>query len=106
MKDLTGYIVPSIFRNKLIVSAFDEKFFDLNNSTFGNYCAIYPNPVANYLSILSDTGEIYYLHVYNLSGRVRLQRLKVGSNKIDVSDFISGLYFVVLQSGFNELPKK
>jgi len=65
----------------------DENSESVNNIA-QNHFSIYPNPVSELLNIEANNNEI---SIYNLSGKLIT---KTTNNKIDVSDWENGIYFI------------
>ncbi len=64
------------------------------DATFAQNVKLYPNPVANELSI-TNAGEISKVHVINMTGKVVMNVNTTSSQiKIDVSSLDDGLYIV------------
>ena len=70
-----------------------------------NSLTIYPNPVANILSIRSSF-NILYVSILDLNGRIVKRFEKLDATQIDVSDLESGMYFLTLQSSESNFTKK
>ena len=62
-----------------------------------NAVQLYPNPADNYLHINANGKEIQNISIYNLQGRVLLSVQNV-TDKIDIRDFVSGLYIVSVKT--------
>ena len=68
-------------------------------STKSTSIALYPNPVANYLTIDNTLTEPLTLTIYSLEGKIILSAsLLKGTQNIDLSALQSGPYFVVIGS--------
>ncbi|MGV6829715.1 MAG: T9SS type A sorting domain-containing protein [Flavobacteriales bacterium] len=63
----------------------------INNNSFENF-AIYPNPIETILYIKTKRKIIEKIKIINLQGEIIKE--KYDSNKINVSNLVSGLYFV------------
>jgi hypothetical protein len=65
----------------------------------GVQITLYPNPAKNAVNILSEDG-LQHIEVYNLLGQSIYAITLIGSNKhtIDISDYVSGIYFVKIAS--------
>ena len=69
------------------------------SSTKSTSIALYPNPVANYLTIDNTLTEPLTLTIYSLEGKIILSTsLLNGTQNIDLSALQSGPYFVVIGS--------
>ncbi len=80
----------------------DCGFLGINNSDFVTF-EIYPNPVNNYLTIVSDE-FIYSIKIYSINGV--LVKKPNTSLKIDLSDLSKGIYFIKLNIGGKKKIKK
>lgn len=62
---------------------------------------IYPNPTSDMLAIDGGSNKIFELVVYNIHGAIVKSQVYVGVNYVDlnVSDLISGLYFIKVNNG-------
>ncbi len=63
--------------------------------------SIYPNPTKEYLNI--DCSSLQSVSVYNILGK---ELLKGNNNRIDVSSFSKGVYFIKVSDGINASTKK
>ena len=63
--------------------------------------SIYPNPTKEYLNI--DCSSLESVSVYNILGK---ELLKGNNNRIDVSSFSKGVYFIKVSDGINASTKK
>lgn len=68
---------------------FDD-YLSVNNASEKNRALVYPNPVSNYLTILSDE-KVSEVKVFNLSGQLIAQSY---SDKINFSSFPKGNYII------------
>jgi len=110
------YDVVSVFFNFNVVPSATETYY-LDNVSFGNLSTgiteyrsnptftVYPNPANDFVtidaSLLEDVNQIV---VTNSIGQVVLQKnVSALDNKIDVSNFDNGVYFMILNS---ELGRK
>lgn len=75
--------------------------------TFNIYkSTIYPNPATNNI-IINNVDEFKEYSILNIQGRIlRTQRLSPFVNRINISDFPSGLYFINLRSESNNFSTK
>ena len=55
----------------------------------------YPNPATNYIKLLSD----FQFTIYDELGRVVSSGFEVQGGQVDLSDFKSGIYFILLDNG-------
>ncbi len=97
-----NYMVEVIDKNTCVLQS--ELVFVLYTPTqqidHANRIMVYPNPSAAHLYIQLNKLKIDYINVYNTLGVQTLQVKKPPSElKINVSDWIAGLYFVKFQSG-------
>ena len=78
-----------------VLKGTDETFFE-----------VYPNPTDNYLILKSDQKFTNAVGtVFNCNGKVA-QRIRLNTNKIDVSSLRSGLYFLVIQTQDKTITRK
>lgn len=75
----------------------------LSISDLQNNIIVYPNPAKNNLFINSNL-ELVYLKLYNLNGQ--LTKTVFESNKLDISDLKSGVYFIEIQTSLNKIYRK
>lgn len=60
-----------------------------------NAIAIYPNPVSQYFMITSPQINVDFVEIFNTSGQlVKTQKLDETNNKIQVSEFETGIYYL------------
>lgn len=66
------------------------------NESFQNPISIYPNPSSNYLIVENEEiGIPFSMDIYDTKGlRVKTLKIQNGKTKIDLSDLISGVYFI------------
>jgi hypothetical protein len=74
--------------------------FDNNKTTASNYKSIvYPNPSANFISIKTENLIIKNLKIYSFDGKLVLtQNEFLTHEKIDVSNFENGMYFMIFEN--------
>ena len=73
-----------------------EDIYSQNNFT------VYPNPVANEFLIPDFGFRIFSIDIYDVLGnKMNNWQLSNGKNKIDVSKFHPGIYFITLRDGQN-----
>lgn len=80
---------------------------DLNLSIDNNQeidLQLYPNPTTNVLNIETEL-NIEKVEIFDMQGKM-VQKLNPESKTIDVSDFKSGLYYLILYSEDNVIRKK
>jgi hypothetical protein len=75
-----------------------------------NGIKIYPNPVADYLNITnSNRLNIRSVDFYDVSGRI-VKSIKMNNSatnsRLDISEFNSGVYFMILNSDDGQLTKQ
>ena len=70
--------------------------YELNNKTI----EIFPNPVSNFLSVLSSGGRLYY-NIYDLNGEL-IAEGKVEDDKIDMEYLSSSVYLLVIRTPNSE----
>jgi hypothetical protein len=67
-----------------------------NSTSLEDQVYLYPNPASGFLHFKNssdDTGE-YHLKVYNLTGKLLIERSIVGNEVIDISDLPNDLYLL------------
>jgi len=66
---------------------------------------VFPNPASNYFSV--NSAEFNSIKLYNLEGKLLLQRDDVSDKRIDVSDLYNGIYLLELENkmGFKRYNK-
>jgi hypothetical protein len=75
---------------------------DLNDADF----SVYPNPADDILNISADS-PIADVKMMNLTGKVVLHRSMLSSNeRIDVSSYTPGIYFIVVENNGSVNTKK
>lgn len=72
---------------------FEQKLISTNKNGNINNLTVYPNPVNNQLSMVSSK-NIDAVFTNGLGQIVHKQKLKIGLNKLDVSNWITGFYFI------------
>lgn len=68
--------------------------------------SVYPNPVNNAFSIVSDDVEIESISVFSIDGKEVIQQNVVGNKTVDVSGLESGVYLLKLKSFDQVFTKK
>lgn len=70
-------------------------FLSVNEVEKANSINIFPNPTTQYISIASPLVNINEIEIFNAEGRmVKKAAIKNETDKIDVRDFIPGVYYV------------
>ncbi len=87
------FLLDCGFENQCELLGFSEQ--ELSNFS------IYPNPTKEYLNI--DCSSLESVSVYNIFGK---ELLKDNINRIDVSSFSKGVYFIKVSDGINASIKK
>jgi hypothetical protein len=82
-----------------------------DDNSSASFIEIYPNPCSNYLSLnyKSNSQSINYM-IYNSTG---LEQLKgsletinnIGNHRIDISNLASGMYYIVINDGADQIIK-
>ncbi|WP_298893445.1 T9SS type A sorting domain-containing protein [uncultured Psychroserpens sp.] len=67
---------------------------------------IYPNPAKDYITIETNNVAITSIVMYDILGKNVFAQSELTNNRINVSDFNSGLYFVKIESSGNSITKK
>jgi len=96
--DVTG--APIVVEDNLSV---DEN--ELNNSV-----RIFPNPVVDNLNLTNSSGiNIQSIYFYDVSGRI-VKSMNINNSPLylsfDISEFASGVYFMILNSDIGQLKKQ
>ena len=71
-----------------------------------NKLRIYPNPAADYIFFQGDPDKKYQVKIYTINGELARSVRADGSEKINISDFASGLYQIVIFSAEGKLIDK
>lgn len=79
-----------------------QNVLSVNNQTLENTISLYPNPVSDYLVIQSQL-KLDAIEVYTIMGK---QLVKTKENKVDFSDFSSGVYVVRILADDKVLTKR
>ncbi|MGK0414142.1 MAG: serine protease AprX [Polaribacter sp.] len=95
-KDQEGYGIPNFqaaYKTVLSVPNFEETSIK-----------IYPNPVKDFFTILSngDNFKEYIVQIYNILGKKILEKRQLISDKIDISNIEKGVYLLKIQKGNQE----
>lgn len=79
----------------------------ITSATFSstNEMTIYPNPATSYLFISPSESEIETIKIYNLTGQEQTIKY-LGNQKIDISDFYPGAYWIHLKTRSQVLVTK
>ncbi len=68
---------------------------------------IAPNPASNYIKLHNNNSDNIDIKILNTSGKIVLQKTKLfNDNTISVSDLQSGIYFIQINSGKDQIIKK
>ena len=77
-----------------------------NNFSLSNNFEIYPNPINNGLFHI-NTEEDLMVSIFDLSGKKLLSKaVNSNDNRLDVSEFNSGIYIIIINNGNQKLTKK
>ncbi|WP_127844779.1 T9SS type A sorting domain-containing protein [Psychroflexus aestuariivivens] len=60
--------------------------------------SIYPNPTSEFIEISTSIETEFDVQVFDMNGKILMNLDNLNSNKIDLSELASGIYFVKLQS--------
>lgn len=92
----TGTPYYNVIVNTVAVSEF------ANRTPF----TIYPNPVTNFIQIINlDNNEISNIKIFDIQGKL-LQNINKEINTIDVSNYISGIYILQIESNQHRFQYK
>jgi len=93
-------LIDSNLKSQKVVSS-------IENSSVQNLVKVYPNPVTNGLLNVSTSENIDQLQIFDISGKMVLQELNLGTNAtMDLSKLNKGLYLIrFLSSKGNENKK-
>jgi photosystem II stability/assembly factor-like uncharacterized protein len=78
-------------------------------NNFDSQIRVYPNPVSNLLYIKTDTqGKIDQIQLYSIEGKLVYQRKadNISLLEIDVSNFLSGIYYLKTKSSSHSTIRK
>ncbi|MFG6687915.1 T9SS type A sorting domain-containing protein [Mariniflexile sp. HNIBRBA6329] len=123
IKPLLGYDVGDIIPNTaeiyfdfnpaVVTNTFETEFIaTLSNKQFDNAdFSIYPNPTNNLveLKLSNKTNNNLDIHLYDVQGKLILHskhELKNNTAEFNVSNLKSGLYFLEVSDGINQITKK
>ena len=102
----------SIFTDSMFVKVQTDTVFhtpikNVNVNVYSeNGLSIYPNPTNNYLHIeVSDNTQIENLHIYDINGVV-VKTFNEKEKVLNLSDLVSGIYFVRLETNKGLVTKK
>ena len=73
------------------------------------HCSIYPNPVSDVVNFRFDNGlQIEQAKIYAIDGSLvkTFSEKQLSANSVNVSDLMSGVYFIQLKSGKSTIAKK
>jgi hypothetical protein len=100
------------------INGFDYDIYNLPGTLsvaqvglFRDSIIAFPNPTQNVINFTSDLmdGEISNLEIFDLSGKMILQKNVITENQrvsIDISDFSTGVYICKLNGKINKFSKK
>ena len=102
-----GPDVNTVFPNQIeidYVRVYQENLTSTNVVSKDN-TMVFPNPASNYFSVNGQ--EFNSLKLYNLAGKLLLERDNVLDKRIDVSDLYNGIYLLELENkmGFKRYNK-
>jgi predicted GH43/DUF377 family glycosyl hydrolase len=70
-------------------------YFGINDFNLKNTISIYPNPASDFINIIIEKNNIEkQLIIYDHQGRQQIKTSITKSKKIDISDLVSGIYFI------------
>ena len=93
-----GSNANTVFPNQMeidYVRVYQENLTSTNVVSKDN-TMVFPNPASNYFSVNSP--EYTNLKLYNLAGKLLLERDDVSDKRIDVSDLYNGIYLLELEN--------
>jgi beta-glucanase (GH16 family) len=93
----SGPNTNTVFPNKMevdYVRVYQENTNSIENVS-ENENIIYPNPSNNYMVLKGK--NLKYIRIYNIEGRLILDKILSENNRIDVEHFDSGMYLVELE---------
>ena len=67
--------------------------------------SFFPNPVADYLTILSGSFEDYSLSIFNILGQKVFEEKATSSNKFALNALSTGVYVGVINKNGQQLKK-
>ena len=73
---------------------------------FDQFFSVYPNPASESLTIDNHTSAKHTLYLTDLKGKILFQSTLDQSQKVDLSHYASGVYFLQLTNGKNRFVKK
>lgn len=71
-----------------------------------NNLDVYPNPVDDLLNIDLESGENSTAQVFDVSGKLLLEKVFDFQTQIDFSDFVEGMYFLAIENEEGKAVKK
>jgi hypothetical protein len=95
--EYTNYFGKALYIDNINIDTVD--FNGINKHEIKNVFVL-PNPAQNSIYISGDF-ERMQLTVIDVNGRIVLKRSSISSNEhLDISDFQSGMYMVILENEF------
>ena len=93
--ELSPITIPISTIRKINVTAIEDDI-SITEHTIAEEANIilYPNPAKDYIRIESPNLEKFPVSIYSITGQVMLEGYYMSGDKIDVSNFSSGLYIV------------
>ncbi|MCB0409678.1 MAG: T9SS type A sorting domain-containing protein [Flavobacteriales bacterium] len=79
----------------------------VSQNIFEEEISIYPNPAKDVLNVFTTNNEVYNLSITDVTGKaVYNKKLINSSNQIDVSSFVTGIYFVRIYNDKSNIYQK
>lgn len=67
---------------------------------------VYPNPTSGYFAIETSANAIYYVNIFDLSGRLVYNKNILGTESIDLSNLNDGVYNLAISNVDGQITKK
>lgn len=73
------------------------KWTGIENNNLNTDFKVYPNPTSDWIKIESKTSKELIISILNLSGKVLINSLLVGSSNLDLTNFQKGFYILEIK---------
>jgi len=104
------YVILNDDTNKEIIQSEaalpSDNFTSINEIDITNNVDVYPNPVNNLLNIDLQSGENSTVQVFDVSGKLLLEKVFDFQTQIDFSGFANGMYFLAIENEEGKAVKK
>jgi hypothetical protein len=95
---ITNPILPGLVIDRAPITLFIDSALNITDSQESKF-TLYPNPVKNWLTITSNSLENATIEIYDLNGRLMLERKSTSNiTSLNIENLKSGVYILTIKS--------